>query len=409
MRLNAASFTAGINSMSHPFGVAKKPESHSQQQRQIPVSLGKPSLRLRMEAYYSLVAPDLIADETLWREKFDLIYEKFGGTYEKERLLATKLAKKYGSTVKLLLAESVVAKQSSAARVDTAEKREEEWYTLRENEKNSGMLDFSSPNFDPVAALAASDDNAVAKANPWFLMQGGPILDHVDQFRTHLPSCDPLRRLPVVASRKRGREENSSADSRPKKLSAFAALAADHEKGPLSLLHTAFVKRHRVRVVIRYVNGIRGTLTGYLLAFDKHFNMLLRDVDEVYSPRNVSTAPSLSNVERELQRRQSATTVSNLGNGEWSVRQRHMKQMMVRGDNVVIVYKAESERSAWPRTSKSPPQSMYQTGKSTSNVPPERRVGTPGSLVYAYERHKRQERGECKNRQSREQKRQRRR
>lgn len=318
--------------MSQPsVGVAKKPEAiNPQQQRhQIPVSLGKPSLRLRMEAYYSLVAPDIIADETAWRSKFELIYEKFGGTYEKERLLASKLAKKYGATVKLLLAESVVAKRGASSRVDTAEKRDENWYTLRDNEKDSGVLDFMSNNFDPLAALAASDTD-VSKANPW--LQTGPMLDHVDQFRTQLPSCDPLRRLPV-ANRKRSRQEDTSVDNskRPKKLSAFAALAAGHEKGPMSLLHEAFIKRQRVRIVIRYVNGIRGTLTGFLLAFDKHFNMLLRDVDEVYSPRNVSSEPSLSNVERELKRRQSAGLIgSQQERGEWSVRQRHMKQMMVR-------------------------------------------------------------------------------
>jgi len=371
--------------MSKSSAAAKKPEANPQQ-RQIPVSLGKPSLRLRMEAYYSLVAPDIIANETVWRTKFDLIYEKFGGTYDKERLLSKKLAKKYGATVKLLLAESVVAKHGGVSRVDTAEKRDENWYCLQENEKDSGVLEFTSNNFDPVAALAASD-NDVAKANPWLQIQTGPMLDHIDQFRTQLPPCDPLRRLPSI-NKKRGRDDEASQDGskRPKKLSAFAALAAEHEKGPLSLLHTAFVKRQRVRVVIRYVNGIRGTLTGYFIAFDKHFNMLLRDVDEVYSPRYVSSEP-LSNVERELKRRQIAVNVDSQQPGEWSVRQRHMKQMMVRGDNVVLVYKAESERSAWPRTSKSPPDSIYQKG--ASKLPPQNRVGTPGSLVYASEHQKR--------------------
>ncbi len=364
--------------------------------QEIPVSLGKPSLRLRMEAYYSLVAPDIIANETAWRSKFDLIYEKFGGSYEKERLLATKLAKKYGATVKLLLAESVAAnKRGEANRLDAEAKRDEDWYTLRDNEQSSGILNFTSSSFDPVAALAASED-AVAKANDWF-QSDGPILDYIDQFRTQLPSCDPLRRIPP-ASRKRGRHDDTSVDTskRTKKLSAFASIASVHETGPLSLLHTAFTNRYRVRIIIRYVNGIRGTLTGYLLAFDKHFNMILRDVDEVYSPRNASSE-NMSNVERELLRRQAAINGNHQRN-EWSIRQRHMKQMMVRGDNVVAVYKAESEQSAWPRTSKSPPESRYQ--KDTKNVPHGERVGTPGSLVFAIEQQKRQSRGQRKRHRS---------
>jgi small nuclear ribonucleoprotein (snRNP)-like protein len=333
-----------------------------------------------LEAYYSLVAPDVLSDPTAWRSKFDLIYNKLGGTHEKERRLAVKLTKKYGSTVKLLLAESATTDRT--LNIDTAKKQDDEWYNLRPNEKGSGILDLTSINFDPVAALAASE-NDVANVNPWIV--SGPLLDHIDQFRTQLPECDPLRRLPTT-NRKRDREsKNASLENskRPKQLPAFAQLAADYETGPFCVLHTAFVKRQRIRVLIRYVNGIRGTLTGYLIAFDKHFNMILKDVDEVYSP--CVSSSNLSNVERELRRRQTAV-MHNDQQHEWSVRERHMKQMMVRGDNVVMVYKAEAEHSAWPRTSKSPDASIYRK----KDAPSESCLGTPGSLIYAYHRRQRQ-------------------
>ena len=71
--------------------------------RDVPVSLGKPSLRLRLEAYYSLISPDVIADGAAWRKRFGQIYDKYGGTAGGERALATKLAKKYGGRVRLLL------------------------------------------------------------------------------------------------------------------------------------------------------------------------------------------------------------------------------------------------------------------------------------------------------------------
>jgi len=61
-------------------------------------------------------------------------------------------------------------------------------------------------------------------------------------------------------------------------------MAAQHENsGPLSVLHSMHVQRQRVRVMVRYVDCIRGALTGYVLAFDKQMNMILRDVDEVYT------------------------------------------------------------------------------------------------------------------------------
>lgn len=44
--------------------------------RQIPVSLGKASLRIRLEAYYSLIDPTTLTNRSEWLAKFDQIYEK---------------------------------------------------------------------------------------------------------------------------------------------------------------------------------------------------------------------------------------------------------------------------------------------------------------------------------------------
>ena len=43
---------------------------------QIPLSLGKASLRIRLEAYYSLISPETLSDRTVWLRKYDQIYEK---------------------------------------------------------------------------------------------------------------------------------------------------------------------------------------------------------------------------------------------------------------------------------------------------------------------------------------------
>ena len=45
-------------------------------QRHIPLSLGKASLRLRLEAYYSLIAPATVSDRTVWLPIYDQIYDK---------------------------------------------------------------------------------------------------------------------------------------------------------------------------------------------------------------------------------------------------------------------------------------------------------------------------------------------
>lgn len=349
----------------------KRPREDSRQQK-IPVSLGKPSLRLRLEAYYRLIAPDQIANQSEWRSRLDQIYEKFGGSHEGEAKLARKLYKKYGSAVQLELAKDAetdhkpTARTPSSSAVNTnTSKNSESWYQLRDNERNSRVVDFTSANFDPVEALRIRPQ-VVQATNPF--VTDCPLLDRVDQFSRFLPDSDPLHRQVTVAARK---TPSASQEPKTKPPSCFAAIASLHQEGPYSVLFRAFQMRHRVRVVVRYANGIRGTLTGSLLAFDKHFNLILRDAQELYSwPLHDTTE---SGVFAELQRRRQGVH-----------KRRKMKQILVRGDSVVLVYKADQEQTAWPQNGKDIVSSQYRQVTAKQNIPPHERVGTPGSLKVSH-------------------------
>ena len=95
-------------------------------------------------------------------------------------------------------------------------------------------------------------------------------------------------------------------------------------------------------------------------------------------------APSKSTL--EAQRRKCYPRDGSGGPGP-AVKQRYFNQLMVRGDNVVMVWRAEQERSVYPRTNKSPAHSEYDSdggnrGSSKSGA----EIGTPGSLYYALQR-----------------------
>lgn len=173
-----------------------------------------------------------------------------------------------------------------------------------------------------------------------------------------------------------------------------------YREGPFSTLYEALMRRKRIRVLIRYSAGIRGTLTGQLVAFDKHFNLILRDVQEVYSPqmsteeeggRGGGGGEVQSKTEMEVNRRIKGYTNDTLleGTTGWSCRQRHMEQIMVRGDTVVLVYKPEQEQSCWPMTRRSPGDTIYRKRSVRRNVPPAQRIGSPGSLSLAARRQQR--------------------
>jgi small nuclear ribonucleoprotein (snRNP)-like protein len=393
-----------------------------------PISLGKPSLRCRLESYYSLIAPDAIADNDKWKQNFDIIYDKYGGTVEGETKLAAKLAKKYGSQIRLLVAPPHRQMQQELRRekikhstlLDSS-KHEESHYEVDESQEDSKILDFSSSRFDAHYALIAPDV-VVMDANPTIFSghnAGNSRLDNISKFRVFLPECDPQRVVHTSTSK------HSTATTNPdntgtqlaKKTPIFLSLSSQYEdknSGPLSLLYSLVARRQRARVMVRYVDCIRGTLTGYLIAFDKHFNMILKDVEEIYSGRitkypkaietatnnddcsvkddrllgtgnNETSAPCKAKL--EAQRRKCYPPDESGGPGP-AVKQRYFHQMMVRGDTVVMVWRAESERSTHPLTSKSPIQSFYATSSSSGND--QHNIGTPGSLYYALQRWKSQ-------------------
>ena len=241
------------------------------------------------------------------------------------------------------------------------------------------------------------------------------LLDNVGKCATLLPEDDPLRRdsrhqlqlrkhattiKTQPASFSSSSTKDTSSNKRPRNnnnannnnIHPFEAIASHLDSGPHSILYRLRNDRKRVRIVVRYVNMVRGTVTGTLMAFDKHMNMILRDVEEVYSPRLVDDDNERSNLELELERRRRirlslmGTAITNTNTntnttttqimakgstrnkiekeslfddnnpnnntnsntryqhqhqpGTWNVRRRQMKQLLVRGDMVVSIYEA---------------------------------------------------------------------
>ncbi|XP_002033146.2 U7 snRNA-associated Sm-like protein LSm11 [Drosophila sechellia] len=122
--------------------------------------------------------------------------------------------------------------------------------------------------------------------------------------------------------------------------------------GPLELLtkcippaiHKESTERRRVRVVVRKHGSVGGSVEGELLAFDKQWNLLLRNVTETwkrrkykYGEQNICDTPvDCTGRLKELGITLPRTEVKSLNRKNVEIR-RELSQILIRGENVVIV------------------------------------------------------------------------
>jgi len=138
----------------------------------------------------------------------------------------------------------------------------------------------------------------------------------------------------------------------------------------MSILKKCFEKKARVKVLIRSLKTLRGFCVGQLVAFDKHFNLVLYDVEEEYhvwerefpehqgqDEKRVreTTRDKKGKEKREMKGSSSGlrdqTIVmqgppkeKNLESGRRLVKKkRRVKQLFIKGDNVVIITPVEQE------------------------------------------------------------------
>lgn len=116
-------------------------------------------------------------------------------------------------------------------------------------------------------------------------------------------------------------------------------------QGPLSILCRAVKNRQRISVKIRSREKIRSIYVGFLIAFDKHWNLLLRDVDETYyRPKHVNVFRKNRKSDMEISYPEVAVpyairyeSVNKKSIPNVELMQRHVDQLFLRGDNIVII------------------------------------------------------------------------
>ncbi|KAM3664564.1 U7 snRNA-associated Sm-like protein LSm11 [Ammospiza maritima maritima] len=175
----------------------------------------------------------------------------------------------------------------------------------RRRSPSPGRLDVSSSRFDPLLALYSPRTPLPFPAAPCFNnlaeyesfqrglrrphgRRGAPASRSATAARASRrgpPAPDPeriqrLRSLMVNADPEQ--EEGGTARRRRRAPRNVLTRMPLHEGSPLGELHRCVRDGVRINVHIRTFKGLRGVCTGFLVAFDKFWNMALTDVDETY-------------------------------------------------------------------------------------------------------------------------------
>ena len=195
---------------------------------------------------------------------------------------------------------------------------------------------MSEKDFDPL--------NEIYDADSEIPDPSAPILNNVETFAVEnsgkkTGKSKKTEEIPANLIQRQFTEEQLPIQAPKKERRNILTFMNKQRSGPLSSLKSCVDESKRVKVVTRKRDGIRGFSTGILAAFDKHWNLALIDVDEEFSrPRRPK--PEYDNGEKV---RNSVEKV-----GESVIRviktrrntqlcQRHVPQLLIRGEHVVLV------------------------------------------------------------------------
>lgn len=202
------------------------------------------------------------------------------------------------------------------------------------------QLDLSSDSFDPMESIYGQNDIPDPSA---------PVLDNVDAFIKKMEgkgraACKKKSQASTSSgapSARRFTAEQMPIQGTRKNTKNILTFMEKQKEGPFSALQKCVTESRKIKVSTRKLNGVRGTCTGILVAFDKHWNLAMIDVDETYNRpryRKPEALMELNKSDHHVTERVGESVIRVLKTRRnTELCQRHVPQIVLRGEQVALV------------------------------------------------------------------------
>ncbi|XP_034951027.1 U7 snRNA-associated Sm-like protein LSm11 [Chelonus insularis] len=201
-----------------------------------------------------------------------------------------------------------------------------------ESSSSDESLDVTNTSFDPLKFLYSEKTKIPVPS--------APIYDNVSKFETKLKGIVTKPRAHSNVSNPHPASSQCTEEFDAFKNGKNVLSRMENILGPLQLLYNCVETKTRIKVYTRSIRGIRGYIEAYVTAFDKHWNLALEDCLETWTRKVKRKAPALGTAEKlEMIEENVPKMIVKKSNGKTETLERHVPQMMLRGEQVVIIIK----------------------------------------------------------------------
>ncbi|XP_044757172.1 U7 snRNA-associated Sm-like protein LSm11 [Coccinella septempunctata] len=231
--------------------------------------------------------------------------------------------------------------------------RESEDEDSKQDENYDPRLDFFSEKFDPLYALS-KEKNQV----PVYSVKCYDNLSAYQRAQQKKNDPEPAQKKNVKAGSSKGPDNVQTSERRflphqmpvqsVRKVRGNIFTRMEKMTGPLQLLKRCVDENLRIKVFTRNATSIRGYCIGYVTAFDKHWNLALKDITEVWTRRKRRKTSALvadENTSYQTQRIVLPPPVKILKEtSKEEVCSRKVSQFIMRGEHVVSICLLDSAK-----------------------------------------------------------------